>query len=159
RHGPRRLPLTRARQGLRLLDEASLTLRGKDQFHVRAMLHDVIARTDPAEADEASREALRSLGQAVRLNPGDSRPVVRLLAWVRASDFPTEQNVRDLYDFLYRYHPAEFRTHVLDYVDRLHQYCDDAEAYREARRIHSLNPTDPALRLIRARAAFYSGDL
>jgi hypothetical protein len=155
----RRLALNDARQGLMLLDEASLTLRGKDQFHVRAMLHDVIARTDPAEADEASREALRSLGQAVRLNPGDSRPVVRLLAWVRASDFPTEQNVRDLYDFLYRYHPAEFRTHVLDYVDRLHQYCDDAEAYREARRIHSLNPTDPALRLIRARAAFYSGDL
>src|SRR5690606_25079925 len=123
------------------------------------MLYNVAAESGEGDTEELSRSALRSLGQAVRLNPGDSQPVVTLLNWMRASSFPTERNVLDLYEFLYRYHPAEFQTHVIEYVDRLHAFSDDAEAYREARRIHSLNPVDPKLRVKRAWAAFMAGDL
>jgi O-antigen ligase/tetratricopeptide (TPR) repeat protein len=155
----RRLALSDAQQGLMLLDAASETVRSKEYFRIRSLLLDVKAQLSDEGREDFFREAVQSLGEAVRLNPGDPEPVVQLVRWMRRSDLSTEQNVFDLYSFLYRFHPQEFESHVLGLLNRRMELGDDLEAYREARRVLSVNPVDVDLRFLRAWTAFFAGDL
>jgi hypothetical protein len=155
----RRLALSDAQQGLMLLDAASGSVRSKESFRIRALLLDAKSRLVEEGAEDIAREAVQSLGEAVRLNPGDPEPVVELVRWMRTSDLSTDQNVFDLYSFLYRFHRSEFETHVIGLLARRMELGDDVEAYREARRVLSVSPTDVDLRFLRAWTAFFAGDL
>ncbi len=155
----RRLALSDAQQGLMLLDAASGSVRNKGSFRIRALLLDAKARLVEEGAEEIAREAVHSLGEAVRLNPGDPEPVVLLVRWMRTSDLSTEQNVLDLYSFLYRFHRGDFETQVIGLLARRMELGDDMEAYREARRVLSVSPMDVDLRFLRAWTAFFAGDL